>query len=153
MHEIAVINEAFPTRGFKVITKPTSERISVVSHSTRHSPPRGTRIDGKATGTTLVLDRLENIEASEPAIRQQLSRMLQRSVFVRSERLSRFLRFVVEHVIDGRQRQNFLKEYVNRSRSLRPPAAVQSKPRLDCADRSSPPKRQTEGVLRDSRHK
>jgi len=46
----------------------------------------------------------------EPAIRQQLSRMLESRVFVHSERLSRFLRFIVEHVLVGNQDK--LKEYV-----------------------------------------
>ncbi|WP_114208309.1 hypothetical protein [Acidisarcina polymorpha] len=43
-------------------------------------------------------------------IRQQLDRMLESRVFVQSERLSRFLRFIVEHAIEGHQ--HLLKEYV-----------------------------------------
>jgi TolB-like protein len=46
----------------------------------------------------------------EPAIRQQLAHMLKSKVFVQSERLSRFLRFIVEQVLGGNQSQ--LKEYL-----------------------------------------
>jgi TolB-like protein len=44
------------------------------------------------------------------AIRQQLARILRSQGFVQSERISRFLRFVVEHALEGHQNQ--LKEYV-----------------------------------------
>ena len=46
----------------------------------------------------------------EPAIRQQLAHMLESRVFIQSERLRRFLRFIVEHVLDGNR--DHLKEYV-----------------------------------------
>jgi TolB-like protein len=64
----------------------------------------------EAARTTLSLDGLENLAASAPAIRQQLRQMLQSSIFVQSDRLSRFLQFIVEHVLGGDQ--NSLKEYV-----------------------------------------
>jgi TolB-like protein/Tfp pilus assembly protein PilF len=47
---------------------------------------------------------------SETAIRQELNRVLQSPMFAQSERLSRFLRFTVEHVINGQE--DSLKEYV-----------------------------------------
>jgi TolB-like protein len=50
------------------------------------------------------------IDLSESAIRQQLDQLLQSKVFVQSERLSRFLRFIVERVLTGSQ--DHLKEYV-----------------------------------------
>ena len=52
---------------------------------------------------------MEN-RVSETAIRQELSRILQSPMFAQSDRLSRFLRFTVEHVISGQE--DSLKEYV-----------------------------------------
>ena len=46
----------------------------------------------------------------EPAIRQQLDRVLESKIFIQSDRLSRFLRFIVEHALAGNQ--DYLKEYV-----------------------------------------
>ena len=70
----------------------------------------GVQVEGAATDTTLALEKEDNVVAPEPAIREQLALILRSPVFVRSERLSRFLRFIVEHVIGGNQ--NCLKEYV-----------------------------------------
>jgi hypothetical protein len=50
----------------------------------------------------------ENV--SDAAIREQLSRIVQSTVFAQSERLSRFLRFTVEMTLAGDAEQ--LKEYV-----------------------------------------
>jgi len=111
MSENKVIREAARWPVERVATKGTSRRISgLVSHS--HSSPqsRGARVRGEATEATLASDNLENTAAPEPAVRQQLARILKSPVFVRSERLSRFLEFIVEHVIGGNQ--NYLKEYV-----------------------------------------
>jgi TolB-like protein/Tfp pilus assembly protein PilF len=47
---------------------------------------------------------------SDTAIRHELERILQSPLFAQSERLSRFLRYTVEHVITGREES--LKEYV-----------------------------------------
>ncbi len=44
------------------------------------------------------------------AIREELSRLLQSPIFAQSDRLGRFLRFAVEHAIEGTQ--EVLKEYV-----------------------------------------
>ena len=63
--------------------------------------------DLPATSEMAVMRRASE---SESAIRQQLTRMLENRIFVHSERLSRFLRFIVEHVLAGNQNQ--LKEYV-----------------------------------------
>ena len=85
MSEMAAIREVFPANDPKVVTNPISGKIPT-------------------------LHRMENMGVSEAAIRQQLARMLQSPIFVQSGRLSRFLRFIVEHVISGNQ--NHLKEYV-----------------------------------------
>ena len=50
----------------------------------------------------------ENI--SEEAIREELSRILESSIFVQSDRLSRFLRFTVETTLAGDEET--LKEYL-----------------------------------------
>jgi TolB-like protein len=110
MREIAVINEALPAREPKIAPRNTSGKVLFVGHRTRHHPLGRARSDGSVNNTTCALNLLEKTEPSEPAIREQLSRMLQSPVFVRSVRLSRFLRFIVENVIDGGQ--NVLKEYV-----------------------------------------
>jgi hypothetical protein len=49
-------------------------------------------------------------EVSEEAIREQLSRILESTVFAQSERLSRFLRFTIEMTLAGDGEQ--LKEYL-----------------------------------------
>jgi len=111
MSETAVAREDVPRRSKQLATKLTSGRISiVVSHSDPHPPSIGVQVEGAATDTTLALDKTNSLVAPEHAIREQLARILRSSVFVRSERLSRFLRFIVEHVIGGNQ--NCLKEYV-----------------------------------------
>ena len=111
MSEISAVRANDLGNGRPVSTKSRAEtNLAVVSHSNPDLPPRGARMDGEATDTTLALDKLEKIAAAEPAIRQQLARMLQSPIFVHSERLSRFLQFIVEHVICGNQ--NYLKEYV-----------------------------------------
>jgi hypothetical protein len=53
---------------------------------------------------------LKTVDFSKSAIRQQLTCVLHSRIFVQSDKLSRFLRFIVEHVIDGSQ--DCLKEYV-----------------------------------------
>jgi TolB-like protein len=111
MSEIAVAREGVPRRSEQVATKLTSGRISiVVGHTDPHPPSMSVQVEGATTDTTLALDKVENVAASEPAIREQLARLLRSPIFVRSERLGRFLRFIVEHVIGGNQ--NCLKEYV-----------------------------------------
>src|SRR5215471_12816995 len=48
-------------------------------------------------------ERREHADApSKAAVRAQLDRILANSIFLRSERLSAFLRFVVEQTLDGR---------------------------------------------------
>jgi TolB-like protein len=111
MFETAVLSKGVPADGTNDVRKPPAGKISiVVSHSDPDLSPRGARMKGEAADTTLALDGLENIAASAPAIRQQLARILQSTIFIHSERLARFLRFIVEHVIGGNQ--NHLKEYV-----------------------------------------
>ena len=97
--------------GTNVAPKPLSRKISViVSHSRPDLPSRGDRIGGEVADTIFGFDGSANLAASAPVIRQQLARMLKSPVFVHSGRLSRFLQFIVEHVIGGTQ--NYLKEYV-----------------------------------------
>jgi TolB-like protein len=90
--------------GRSVVTKPISGKISVVV----------SRIETDltdSTGATSASNALGGIAISDPAaIRRQLTRMLGSRIFVHSEKLSRFLRFIVEHAIGGTQ--NYLKEYV-----------------------------------------
>ena len=84
----------------------------------------------------------------EPAIRQQLSHMLKSKVFVQSERLSRFLQFIVEQVLGGNQSQ--LKEYVIGSRcTIANPRITQATIRLSAP--STPPAQQAQGILRNRR--
>ena len=110
MFETAVLSKGVPADGTNDVRKPPVGKISiVVSHSDPDFSPRGARMK-EAADTTHALDGLENIAASAPAIRQQLARILQSTIFIHSERLGRFLRFIVEHVIGGNQ--NHLKEYV-----------------------------------------
>ena len=54
-------------------------------------------------------NRTEN-KVSDMAIRQELERIVRSPLFAQSERLSRFLRYTVEHVITGQD--DSLKEYV-----------------------------------------
>jgi TolB-like protein len=73
--------------------------IAITSHSTPGHRSRGVRVVEGTEDTALA-----------PAIRQQLARIVQSSMFAQSERMSRFLRFIVEHAIEGNQA--YLKEYV-----------------------------------------
>ena len=110
MFESAVPNKAALALGTKVAPKPLSGKISViVSHSRPTLQSRGDRIEGELADSAFGFDGT-NLAASAPVIREQLSRMLKSPVFVHSDRLSRFLRFIVEHVIGGTQ--DCLKEYV-----------------------------------------
>jgi len=110
MSETAVAREAIVANCNRVATTLAPRKFTIaVSRSDAEPSSRRGQAE-EAADSTLAMDGLENISASEPAIRQQLARILQSPVFIRSERLSRFLRFVVEHVIGGNQ--NCLKEYV-----------------------------------------
>jgi TolB-like protein len=60
---------------------------------------------------SLVIDKAMNEEKiSEEAIREELSRILESSMFIQSDRLGRFLRFTVETTLAGDS--EILKEYV-----------------------------------------
>ncbi len=60
---------------------------------------------------SLVIDEVMNEEKiSEEAIREELSRILESSMFIQSDRLGRFLRFTVETTLAGDS--EILKEYV-----------------------------------------
>ncbi len=56
------------------------------------------------------MNEANNIVVSEKAVREELERLLQSSIFAQSDRLGRFLRFTVEHAIGGTQ--DVLKEYL-----------------------------------------
>ena len=56
------------------------------------------------------MNKLPENKASDTAIRQQVERILQSTMFAQSDRLARFLRYTVEHVITGST--DSLKEYV-----------------------------------------
>jgi tetratricopeptide (TPR) repeat protein len=60
--------------------------------------------------TSAILGRVSLIEPEAPAARQQLDRVLEGSLFGRSEQLSRLLRFLVERHLEGRDDE--LKESV-----------------------------------------
>jgi TolB-like protein len=68
------------------------------------------RAGGELNDKAAIVAVVENMPVLETPIPQQLARILQSRVFVQSERLSRFLRFIVEHTINGNQ--NCVKEYV-----------------------------------------
>jgi TolB-like protein len=111
MVESAAPSKALLAHSTSVAPKSLSGKISVIaSHSRPNLPSRGGRIGAEVPDTTLGFDGSENLAISAPVIRRQLARMLKSPVFVHSGRLSRFLQFIVEHVISGTQ--NYLKEYV-----------------------------------------
>jgi TolB-like protein len=111
MVENAAPRKALLTHGTSVAPKPLSGKISViVSHSRPNLSSRRDRIGGEVADTTFGFDGSANLATLAPVIRQQLARMLKSPVFIHSDRLSRFLQFIVEHVIGGTQ--NYLKEYV-----------------------------------------
>ena len=56
------------------------------------------------------MNKANDIEVSEQAVREELERLLQSPIFAQSDRLGRFLRFTVEHAIGGTQ--DLLKEYL-----------------------------------------
>jgi TolB-like protein/Flp pilus assembly protein TadD len=56
------------------------------------------------------VNKTNGMVVSEQAIREELMRLLQSPTFAQSDRLSRFLRFTVEHALGGSQ--DVLKEYV-----------------------------------------
>ena len=57
------------------------------------------------SGKSLVANESEKDLISEEAIRDELSRILESSMFVQSERLGRFLRFTVESALAGQGAQ------------------------------------------------
>src|SRR6476620_7661402 len=57
-----------------------------------------------------MLERMRSMQAEEQGARRELERVLESPGFVRNERLSRFLRFVVERHLDGKDDE--LKESV-----------------------------------------
>ena len=111
MSETVEAGNALEGSGLGIVTKPISGVISAVVGRSKTDPtPKDTR-QTDSTEEALASDPLGSIAIlAPPDIRRQLARMLQSRIFVHSEKLSRFLRFIVGHVIDGNQ--NYLKEYV-----------------------------------------
>jgi TolB-like protein len=110
MFEIAVLSNAVPGYGTE-IRKPLSGKLStIVSRPGWNLASSAPHIKGEEASASVAINELEHLAVSAAAIRQQLAHILQSAIFNRSERLSRFLRYIVEHVVDGNQ--NCLKEYV-----------------------------------------
>ena len=81
------------------------------STSSRYSHIRPTLMNGAAIGRSPVASYNTSKDAiPEQAIRYQLSRILESSMFIQSERLGRFLRFTVETTLAGEA--GSLKEYL-----------------------------------------
>jgi TolB-like protein/tetratricopeptide (TPR) repeat protein len=67
--------------------------------------------DASASGTSRsVIQPKHRASISDSAIRDELARIIESSIFVQSERLGRFLRFTVETTLDGKAET--LKEYL-----------------------------------------
>jgi TolB-like protein len=69
-------------------------------------------MNGVVMGESLLINRPTSEEEgiSEEAVREELSRILESSMFIQSDRLSRFLRFTVEATLAGEA--EMLKEYL-----------------------------------------
>ena len=55
------------------------------------------------------MEKVSDKTVSEQAVRQELARLVQSPIFAQSDRLVRFLRFTIDHVVSGRA--DALKEY------------------------------------------
>jgi len=84
--------------------------IDLVTPKTVDRQPPQARLVGELQNSGLSPSGLSGRPPSNAAVLQQLDRILQSKTFVQSEKLSRFLRFVVEHVIHGNP--ECLKEYL-----------------------------------------
>ena len=99
--EIGNLLVQFPERepAKRAVPSTTMDHLSLDNRSARG-----------ANGNGMTPTQAGTAEAPDRVIRQQLARILQSSTFIHSDKLSRFLRFVVEHVLNGNQ--GCLKEYV-----------------------------------------
>ncbi len=92
---------------------PLSQRICASAPYRREGVDRRPAEDlaskGENDAATATCDEM-GLSPSDAAVLQQLAKILQSKIFIQSEKLSRFLRFVVEHVIDGNP--GCLKEYL-----------------------------------------
>lgn len=79
------------------------------SHSAPNMLPHNLGAGQMAVRSTAI-DTSGIIAPTESAIYLQLTRVLQSTIFAQSERISRFLRFIVEQTVGGNQ--SYLKEYV-----------------------------------------
>jgi hypothetical protein len=106
MPENAILSKTMPR--FAIAMIPTPERKGAGND---YFGATGLRVAAGKSGRVEiapVADVPESIAFSQEDIRQQLHRILQSSLFVQSERLSRFLRFIVEHALAGNQK--YLKD-------------------------------------------
>lgn len=83
---------------------------AVFRHSVRYSGVRNGIADLDAIETGFFASEPESNAISEDAIRDELTRILESSIFVQSDRLGRFLRFTVEKTLAGEG--EMLKEYL-----------------------------------------
>jgi TolB-like protein len=109
MSEYAVLSETIPGLARQVAMKQVPEQTAVMNRRDG-APLRLAVTEWEKARTALVIDGPESVSPSQEAMRQQLARILESSLFLRSDKLSQFLRFIVEHVIAGNQ--DYLKEYV-----------------------------------------
>ena len=110
MSENAIFPNTIPVPDGRVATRPALEKAAVVHNYFAAPRARATATAWAGAEATGTLNVSENMTIAEETIRQQLARILQSSLFVQSEKLSRFLRFIVEHAVAGNQKH--LKEYL-----------------------------------------
>jgi TolB-like protein len=111
MFETAPLGKSLTELHKEVFTAPELRRISFVAGLT-HSDSEFKAPEANIEKTEAVagLDLFESTNLSKGAIRQQLARIVQSPQFVQSGRMSRFLRFIVEHALDGSR--GCLKEHL-----------------------------------------
>jgi hypothetical protein len=99
-------------------------------------------MNGVVMKESLVIDgAVDEERISEEVIREELSRILESSMFIQSDRLGRFLRFIVETTLAGDA--EILKEYVIGTQTSLP-----SQCGLHCSKRGPEAPRQIKGILR-----
>jgi TolB-like protein len=104
-------NEPIPTLADSVLAGRPTGRISlIVGNSRPEAPPGAAELQEANARARIASEETGQSIPTAEAVHQQLSRILRSRVFIQSERLSRFLQFIVEHVINGVEDR--LKEYV-----------------------------------------
>ena len=99
-----------------------SESNQLLEAQLRATRPDSGFANGVVMGYSLVVSEPKNNDTiSEEAIRDELARILESSMFAQSDRLGRFLRFTVETTLAGEAQR--LKEYLDWHRGIRAQAA------------------------------